>query len=336
MAWEASVGGESWLKMRVGLHKDPHVIAMAWHLHAEPAFLAEFGCVCRDCRTTVVGDGRTTVVPLISPKATLRTTVEGLRLVWGLAREQGRRDGDDLILDHIDIPGLDVMSETPGIGGAMAKVGWAAQGERCVILPRFFEENHTTGPRDAKRDYDRAYRARKRAEAKAAAEQQRQSYDRRTTVANDSRVVVDRGEESRGEDSNPPSPQGGEKAVGQTLAEIRRVHACDRPDLHPLATEIARHYQRAVNPTHALRKHAADPLVHLLASGVPAEKLRAAADGYARQCDDGNLERTKRLAAHNFYSPDRGAYEGFLDYAKPAPKRGAPTVPTKRNEDTEP
>lgn len=180
---------ESWVKMRVWLAKDPKVIAIAAKLQGDKSFLDWCGCAC------------------VSRRLAVAATVAALLPLWGVAREQGRAGGDDLALDHLQLDDLDVICDTPGIGRAMAAVGWARQGDSCVILPRFFRKNPSTEARDRKRERDAQRQRERRAALKSPGDVAATSPQ----ASPASRAPRERGEiESNTEPPYPPA--GGEPA----------------------------------------------------------------------------------------------------------------------------
>lgn len=305
-----------WVKMRVLLGKDPKVIAIGGLLAEDERFKAWSGCDC------------------VSRRMGVAATVAALLLLWGVAREQGRQVGDDLVLDHASLDSLDLIAETPGLGDAMAAVDWAEQGEDgTIVLPKFFRQNASTENRDKKREADRERMRDKRAAEKASklspvvAGVARDSH---ATVAEESPPVA-RVEERRGEYIQTPLPPKGDEWVppGQTLNEIRKTpekrnKPCDRPDLVPVADRIIKHYQRACNLPEPLRAAslsvtlAREQIVGLLGDGSSESDLAQAACRYATET---LKSETKRQSCQRFYS-DRGsfsAYVGATPLAMPLP-----------------
>jgi len=140
-----------WVKIRVALPKDPKVVAIADRLARDQGFLDWAGCGC------------------VSRRIAVAATVAALVAIWGAAREHGRQEGDDLALDLADLSVLDYLADVPGIGAAMAAVGWADAREGGVVLPRFFAQNPAPGRPEAKRAADRERMRAKRAAARGEA-----------------------------------------------------------------------------------------------------------------------------------------------------------------------
>ena len=182
-----------WIKMRAALLAHPKVIALAEELVGIEEFrewLTPGGAAAWNLAKQ----------PLVSLSALRRVTVGALLSVWSMSREFGHLDGDDLVLKGIDLFGLDEMGEVPGLGHAMAEVGWAVfdEASTSVRLPGFKAYN---GPRDN-------------------AERQREWRERNTprnsavTARNDKRVTSPLPEKRREEkrDEEPPLPPSGERA----------------------------------------------------------------------------------------------------------------------------
>src|SRR5262249_18288221 len=109
-----------WVKARRDLPRDPKVIAIADHLALDRASIDRL----------ILPDGQPsiqTAYDRVTRCVTVSVTVTGLLQVWGIGREQGRQEGDDLVIDCIGLEMLDEIAGVPGLGRAMATVGWAAE-----------------------------------------------------------------------------------------------------------------------------------------------------------------------------------------------------------------
>ena len=75
--------------------------------------------------------------------------------VWSVAREHGRFDGEDLVLDLLAIDDLDQIADAPAVGRAMELVGWAiATGSPTgITLPNFKEFNVPRTAAEKQADY---------------------------------------------------------------------------------------------------------------------------------------------------------------------------------------
>lgn len=197
-----------WVMMRVLLAKDPKVLAAARLLMRDERYVA-----------WVRADGG-----VATRRLTVAATVAALLLLWGVARSQGREVGDDLVLDLAELDALDEIAELPGLGDALAAVGWAeALPLGGVRLPKFFRQNASTAKRDAKRAADRErLRLKRQAEregkeraagpvvAPVACDVAELSH---ATSPRQTRPEESRGEDSRGEEKTPLTPQGGGERV---------------------------------------------------------------------------------------------------------------------------
>lgn len=142
-----------WIKMRVWLKRDPKVIRMADYLAGQREFM--------DWLTDPVQQScKNTAYEHVTSDVTRDVTVASLLEVWGVTREQGRRENDDLVVDHCEISALDEICGVPTFGAAMEFVEWAieekytaangVESER-VRFPKFFkdqvspEEKHRSG-----------------------------------------------------------------------------------------------------------------------------------------------------------------------------------------------
>lgn len=126
-----------WIKMRVSLRRDPKVIRMAETLAGDEHFQAWL--VAQFLPVT----GTVTRVTRVTPTITRALCVAGLLEVWGVAREKGRRENDDLILSSCSFFTIDEIGSLPGLGRAMAEVQWAVSRENTMVFPRFFVEKES-------------------------------------------------------------------------------------------------------------------------------------------------------------------------------------------------
>jgi hypothetical protein len=155
--------------MRVWLRRDPRVASMADFLAVDRSFMNWMtDPVRRSCDESVY--------ECVTGDVTRSVTVASLLEVWGVARERGWRDGDDLVVDHCSLMTIDDICGTPSFGLAMESVDWAIeefdddrvspQGNRWarVRFPRFFEDAVSPEDRHRMKHRDRQarYRAKKR------------------------------------------------------------------------------------------------------------------------------------------------------------------------------
>jgi hypothetical protein len=138
-----------WIKMRTDLYRDPKVIGIAESLWAEDGQLARH--VNQMCQSNMT----------VTLNVLRNVTVGALVTVWGVARHQGLRSGNDLILLRVALRTLDDIAETPGFGEAMLSVGWVLETDEGLCFPRFFEE-HNADPADRQKQKNRERQARYR------------------------------------------------------------------------------------------------------------------------------------------------------------------------------
>lgn len=194
----------NWVKVRVGLDKDPKVIAMAEKLADDPKFWAWF---FKDWDGDMDGVARDSSVTC---RVTECVTVTSLVRVWSVTRRDGLRSGDDVVLRFATLKTIDRISEVPGFGAAMASVGWAVvAGVDSIIFPKLFR--HITSPDERKRDLARERQRRRRA---AAGENQRDELrdESRSCHAD----VTPREEKRREENKTVASQQAAPAAAGES------------------------------------------------------------------------------------------------------------------------
>lgn len=142
-----------WIKMRTDLYRDPKVCMIADSLMDNDSELARYvSNICR-CNMAVT-------------RNIMRNAIVGsLVTVWGVLRHRGARIDDDLVVNGATVAILDDIAEMPGVGEAMAAVGWVTQTEEGLLFRHFFEEYNVepekkTALSNAERQ--RLYRERKR------------------------------------------------------------------------------------------------------------------------------------------------------------------------------
>jgi hypothetical protein len=137
-----------WIKMRTDLYRDPKVCVIT------DALLSRNGDVTR----YVTGD-----VTRVTRCLVRNAVVGALVSVWGVARQRGRRQDDDLILSGCALAVLDDIADMPGFGEAMQAVGWVFHTADGVVLPGFFNE-YNEDPKSKSATRQKQYRDRKKAE----------------------------------------------------------------------------------------------------------------------------------------------------------------------------
>lgn len=178
-----------WVKMRTDLYRDPKVIVMADLLGAE------LGVTLRNVtRNAVVG-------ALVS--------------IWGVVRHQGHDENTDSRLENIALEIIDDITNLPGMGKAMAAVGWVEVDSQGLLFPRFYEKFNTDPADEEKkknRERQRRFRERKR-------------EGNSNVTRNVTRNAKRNAREEKRRDKNPPTPLGGNgclKASGLALEDISR------------------------------------------------------------------------------------------------------------------
>jgi hypothetical protein len=131
-----------WIKMRTDLYRDPKVIGIAESLWDPEGLLGRH--VSQMCQSEMT----------VTLNVLRNVTVGALVSVWGIARHQGRRVGDDLMLDGVGLRTLDDIAEIPGFGSAMHDVGWVKDVEEGLCFPKFFKE-HNADPTDTYKQKNR-------------------------------------------------------------------------------------------------------------------------------------------------------------------------------------
>jgi hypothetical protein len=183
-----------WIKMRVDLYRDPKVIVMA------DSLLSKDGDLARYVNQNTQRDMS------VTRNVMRNVTVGALVSIWGVARKQGKRSSECLVLPDVTLSVLDDIAELPGVGEAMEDAGWVQQTEEGLVFPRFFEEHNTDY--EAHRAKNRERQARYRAKKEAEKEAEKRNVT--VTLCNASK------RESKSKSIKPPIvPQGTERAFDQ-------------------------------------------------------------------------------------------------------------------------
>jgi hypothetical protein len=142
-----------WVKMRTDLYRDPKVICMSDHLLLHDGDLAKY--INQFCRCDMA----------VTRNVMRNAVVGALVTVWGVARHQGHRENNDLVLENVTFSVIDDIADLPGFGEAMLAVQWLIETDLGLVFPRFFDE-HNVDPADStaqkNRERQRRYRERKR------------------------------------------------------------------------------------------------------------------------------------------------------------------------------
>ena len=170
-----------WIKMRTDLYRDPKVCIIA------DALLDSDGDLARHV-SQVTGRDMS-----VTRNVTRNVTVGALVTLWGVTRHTGKRNGDDLFIAGATLSVLDDITDVPGFGEALQRVGWADEDESGVVLPNYYK-TYNTEP-DAEKKGKNAERQRRHREKRNAL--------RNVTAPSQSNA---REEESREEESNTTTP----------------------------------------------------------------------------------------------------------------------------------
>jgi hypothetical protein len=183
-----------WIKMRVSITRDPRVIRMADWLAGEREFMDWLtDPVRQSCKDTAYSH--------VTRHVTVALCVTALLVTWGTAREQGDRDGEDLVLTHCDLDTISAMSDLPRFGHAMSFVGWAIEVDGAVMFPKFFRDNESPDEKHKRQAAER--QARKRERDRLDQEKSRESN---ATSHADGHVTVTDREEKRREEKKEGAP----------------------------------------------------------------------------------------------------------------------------------
>lgn len=203
-----------WIKMRVWLRRDPKVIRMADLLAVDREFMNWLtDPVRRSCADSAYEH--------VTSDVTRALCVTSLLEVWGTAREQGQRVGEDLVLEKCSLSTLDDIAGIPGIGEAMRGVEWAQETESDqVVFPKFFADKQTPDERHRSTGAERQarYRDRRRNARDAEGVTGDVTGDAASNV-----TVTPREEKRRVEIKDPPNPP--PKAAGESESDFARFWA---------------------------------------------------------------------------------------------------------------
>ena len=194
-----------WVAVRVMLEADPKTLAMAEALNASPAFLlwlAQQLGLSADIPRTSAGRA-SVVVPLV---------MRALIKFWGIARTRGRREGDDVVLDYLDVSGVDGLAGMPSFGLALALVGWAEPLQpHGLRLHNFFEINPDAEDLQRYREARRKRRERERKKQPTSHSQNGQRADNGRTTGGQRADARPPKVTPTGQDliNTPLTPQGG-------------------------------------------------------------------------------------------------------------------------------
>lgn len=225
-----------WIKMRVWLSRDPRVIRMADYLAGQRAFMDWLtDPVRKSCEQTAYEH--------VTRNVTVALCVTSLLVTWGTAREQGDRDGDDLVLKHAGLGTVDAMTDLPCFGAAMAAVEWVVEdGSGALRFPKFFKENESPEDRHKRQAADRQARFR-----------EKQSRSGNEEVTQERNVTVTHREEKRREEEKTSAGAPVDWIPADTWQSFVAHRKAKRAKLTPRAVELL------VAKLDAYRKQGVDP-----------------------------------------------------------------------------
>lgn len=183
-----------WIKMRTDLYRDPKVCLMADILMHEDGDLASY--ISQHAQRDMT----------VTRNVMRNVTVGALVAVWGVARHQGKRIDNDLVIQNSDVWVIDDIADLPGFGQAMMSVEWVIKKDENLIFPSFFKEfNVEPGGDQRQKNAERQRRYREKNNGKSNDEC---NALRNVTVTSQSN---DREEKRREEyKKDPPTPQRGD------------------------------------------------------------------------------------------------------------------------------
>jgi hypothetical protein len=190
-----------WIKMRVALDRDPKVLWMADYLAEQREFMDWLtDPVRRTCEASAYEH--------VTRNVTVALCVTALLVTWGAAREQGKRESDDLVLGNCSIDLLSALAGLPCFGQAMASVGWVIEDDgQSVRFPKFFAGRESPSDRHRAANAERQARYRRRNGVGQAVTSNVTSNVTRNVTSN---VTITRIEEKRREEKKntiqPPIP----------------------------------------------------------------------------------------------------------------------------------
>ncbi len=172
--------------MRSDLYRDPKVCMIADHLLDDHGEL--FHHVNQNCQRDMT----------VTRNVIRNATVGALVSVWGVFRLRGKPVDGGLSVTGATLAVIDDVADLPGLGQAMASVGWAIEDAQGVVFPRFFEDYNVDPASDLKSQN---------------AERQRRFRERQKANADNAQVTLQRNarEEKRREEKNSASQSRGDQ-----------------------------------------------------------------------------------------------------------------------------
>lgn len=176
-----------WIRMRVNLVTHPKVMRAAEVLLSDARYLEWAGMAA----TPTHSEAEQKAARNAELRVTRCVCVTSLLRFWGYANEHAKGDH----IEWLTPENIDEIAGVPGIGDALATVGWlVAEPEGGLVLPDFGEHNTSAEVRKSNSAIrQKAYRERKKMQAKLS--------DATRDVTSHAR------EEKRREEDKPPSPR---------------------------------------------------------------------------------------------------------------------------------
>ena len=333
-----------WIKMRVWLHKDPVVATITDYLAFDRLFM--------DFLTDPVGRTcKESSYEHITSNITRHLTCSLLRVVWGVAREQGDRDGDDLVLKHCGLTNIDDICGFPSIGEAMDYVGWAIEEKTeaekgrliySVRFPNFFKDNENPHDRHKRQNAEAQarHREKKRREKEEEALRKGNKNNTESNITDNitSKMTVRHREEKRREESLNKKVSINKQTFIDTQKEgvdeqkTQKTGERAKPVPAVLVEQIFEDWKHFTdNPGARLGKKRPEIIRGAVRMGYDREQLRQAFIGCARSSfhagfnEAGKKYNDLELILRNEKNIDR-----FIGYSRTPPK------PTWKVEDNTP
>lgn len=205
--------------MRTDLYRDPKVCMIAQIVFAEDGELSQY--VKRNSLRDMS----------VTRNVTRNAVIGSLLSVWGVMRNTGKRNGDDLECHGASLTVIDDITDMPGFGHALEAVGWVKQTDEGLVFERFFAE-YNVDPAKPSASSAAARQQRYRDKKKAQlASQTLRDVDVTEGVTRD--VTVTPREEKRREEVNTITSEGS----GQFSLEPTSLDSADEKTTSPEYTE---------------------------------------------------------------------------------------------------
>lgn len=118
-----------WIKMRYSLLSDRRVVQIARTLADDENFCKWMGDPVR----VSISNAFDHTPPVIIRHLCVST----LLIIWGAVAEQGKRDGDDAVVDGFDCFTIDEIAGVPGFADAMLSTEWLEYDDEAETIARF-------------------------------------------------------------------------------------------------------------------------------------------------------------------------------------------------------